>query len=666
MCGIAGFIDFSRRLAHPEPVLEAMHRCITPRGPDDHGIWFDRGTGAGFAHRRLSIVDLSPEGRQPMVSESGRYRIVFNGEVYNFPELRAELEPLGHRFRGHSDTEVMLAAVEQWGIEAAIRRFVGMFAFALHDARERVLHLVRDRVGIKPLYWGWVGPAAGSAHQDLHRSSAPADSIFAFASELRPFLEIPGFERRIDRDALSAYMRFAYVPQPFSIWRGVHKLRPGHLLTIRLDGGAVTSTCWWNARAVAERGVADPLDLSDDEALEGLEARLRNAVELRLVADVPLGAFLSGGIDSSTVVAIMQELSPRPVKTFTIGFTENEYDEARFAREVARHLGTDHTELMLSPEETLATVPLMPEIYDEPFADSSQVPTFLVSRLARRAVTVSLSGDGGDELFGGYNRYLHGDAIWQRLRRVPRPLRRGVGALVGAVPQSALGGAYSAVSRLLPPRYRQRFAGTKFQKLAIMSGARSGDEVYRSLISMWNDPDGLVIDGREPLEMLEAPYAAELPDLVRRMMYADLVTYLVDDILTKVDRASMAVSLEARVPLLDHRVVEYAWRLPLRHTMGDGRGKALLRRVLERRVPRHLFERPKMGFSVPVDEWLRGPLREWAESLLAPDRLRREGFLRPEPVQREWQRYLRGLANHTRPWAVLMFQSWVDRYRPIG
>lgn len=666
MCGIAGFIDFSRQLAHPDAVLDRMHRCITHRGPDDSGIWFDRGTGAGFAFRRLAIVDLSVEGHQPMVSESGRYRIIFNGEVYNFPELRAELEPLGHCFRGHSDTEVMLAAIESWGLESAVRRFVGMFAFALHDTKERVLHLVRDRIGIKPLYWGWTGPGASSNAEDLTRRAAPGGSIFAFASELKPILEIPGFERRVDRDALSAYMRFAYVPQPYSIWRGIHKLRPGHMLTVRLDGGATTSTCYWNARAVAERGVAEPLQVDDAEALAGLEARVRNAVEMRLVADVPLGAFLSGGIDSSTVVACMQELSSRPVKTFTIGFDEHAYDEARYARRVAQHLGTDHTELMLSPDETRATIPLMPEIYDEPFADSSQIPTYLVSKLARSQVTVSLSGDGGDELFGGYNRYLHAESIWNGMRRIPRPLRRGAGAMFGAMPQSALSGVYSAVSRFLPSSYRHPFAGTKFQKLALMSGARNGEEVYRSLVSMWIDPDSLVIDAREPTAMLEQGTSAELPDLMRRMMYADLLTYLVDDILVKVDRASMAVSLEARVPLLDHRVVEYAWRLPMRYKLADGVGKVLLRRMLARRVPNELFERPKMGFSVPVDEWLRGPLRDWVETSLDSDRLRRDAFLRPEPISHEWQRFKRGLGNHSRVWAVLMFQSWMDRYRPTA
>lgn len=665
MCGIAGFIDVSRQLAHPRPVLEAMHQCMAPRGPDDSGIWFDPGTGVGFAHRRLSVVDLSPEGHQPMRSESGRYHISYNGEVYNFAELRAELEPAGHHFRGHSDTEVMLAAFEAWGVEAAVRRFVGMFAFALFDAREGVLHLVRDRIGIKPLYWGWTGPGASPVHEDLSRRSAPSGSIFAFASELRPFLEIPGFERRVDRDALSAYMRYAYIPQPSSIYRGVHKLRPGHILTVRVVDGATSNTCYWNARAVAERGVQVPLTIGDDEALEGLEARVRNAVELRMIADVPLGAFLSGGVDSSTVVAMMQSLSPRPVKSFTIGFADEMYDEARFAREIARHLGTDHTELILSPQEALETIPRMPEIYDEPFADSSQIPTYLVSRLARTKVTVSLSGDGGDELFGGYNRYIHGDAIWRRMKPIPRPLRRAAGGIVGAIPQSALGGVYSAVSRFLPSRYRHRFAGTKFHKLAIMSGARSGDEVYRSLISMWIEPDALVIGGREPMSLLEAPYAAELPDLMRRMMYADLITYLVDDILVKVDRASMAVSLEARVPLLDHRVVEYAWRLPARFKHHGDRGKILLRRLLEKFVPREMFERPKMGFSVPIDEWLRGPLRDWAESLIAPERLRSGGFLRPEIVRREWERYLRGLGNHTRIWAVLMFQAWAERYRPV-
>lgn len=636
-------------------MLEAMHRCISYRGPDDSGVWSDRDTGIGFAHRRLSVVDLSPEGHQPMLSESGRFRIIFNGEVYNFAELRAELEPAGHRFRGHSDTEVMLAAFEEWGLEASIRRFVGMFAFALYDAKERVLHLVRDRLGIKPMYYGRVG------------AGAPDRALFAFASELKPFLELPGFERRVDRDALAAYLRFAYVPGPSSIYRGISKLPAGHLLTLRLTDGAVSTTCYWSARAIAERGVADPLELRDDEAIEALETRLRSAVELRMIADVPLGAFLSGGIDSSLVVALMQSLSPRPVKTFTIGFESDRYDESRYAERIARHLGTAHTTLMLSPQETLATVPLLAELYDEPFADSSQIPTYLVSKLARTKVTVSLSGDGGDELFGGYHRYLYAQRIWRRMQPVPRPLRLAMGAMAGAVPRSVWNFMIGAVSPLLPQRHRFRLPGEKVHKLALMARAKNGDDIYTSLVSTWMDPNSVVIDGREPGVVLpDASRRAVLPDLLRRMMYTDLVTYLVDDILTKVDRASMGVSLEARVPLLDHRVVEFAWRLPMNLKFRDGDGKFLLRQLLARHVPREMFERPKMGFGVPVDDWLRGPLRDWAESLLAPARISREGFLRPEPVQQEWQRYLRGSGNHNCIWTVLMFQAWVDRYRPTG
>lgn len=655
MCGLAGFVDFSRTLRAPPSVLEAMHRSIAHRGPDDSGIWFDAASGIGFAHRRLSIVDLSPEGHQPMVSESGRFRIIFNGEVYNFAELRAELEPAGHRFRGHSDTEVMLAAIEQWGLEPALRRFVGMFAFALHDAQERVVHLVRDRLGIKPMYYGWVG------------DGGPGRALFAFASELKPFLELPGFERRVDRDALAAYLRFAYVPAPDSIYRGVKKLTPGHLLTLRLADGSISTTCYWSARAIAERGVSDPLVLSDDEAIDGLETRLSSAIELRMIADVPLGAFLSGGIDSSLVVALMQRLSPRPVKTFTIGFEDDAFDESRYAERIARHLGTDHTTLILSPQETLATVPKLPDLYDEPFADSSQIPTFLVSQLARRKVTVALSGDGGDELFGGYHRYQYVQSIWRRMKPLPRPLRASLGSVAGAVPQGAWDSVFRAASPLLPRRLRHRLPGQKVHKLAMMAGARDGDEVYRSLVSAWSDPNEVVIDGHESGAVItDATRRAELPDLLRRMMYADLVTYLVDDILTKVDRASMGVSLEARVPLLDHRIVEFAWRLPTAFKIRDGQGKYPLRRVLERHVPRDLFERPKMGFGAPIEEWLRGPLRDWAESLLSQDRLTREGFLRPAPIRQEWERVQRGIGNHNRIWAVLMFQAWVERHRPTG
>lgn len=654
MCGLAGFVDFSRSLREPLPLLERMHRCIQHRGPDDSGIWFDAATGIGFAHRRLSIVDLSAEGHQPMVSESGRFRTIYNGEVYNFLELRDELEASGHRFRGHSDTEVMLAAFEQWGVEPAVRRFVGMFAFAVHDAREGLLHLVRDRLGVKPMYYGHIG-------QDGRRGT------FVFASELKPILEVPGFERRVDRDALSAYLRYAYVPAPRSIYQGVSKLTPGHMLTLRLVDGSTSLSCYWSARAMAERGVRDPIELSDEAAVESLSGQLSQAIELRMVSDVPLGAFLSGGIDSSLVVAFMQRHSSRPVKTFTIGFQDANYDEARYAERVAKHLGTDHTSLTLAPEEALAMIPRMPELYDEPFADSSQIPTFLVSRLARTKVTVSLSGDGGDELFGGYNRYFHGVSIWNRMAKVPRPLRAGVAALSSVVPEGLWELAGRAARPLLPAQHRHTRPGQKVRKLEVMARAHTGEEVYRNLISMWLEPDDVVKGGHEPRDFIpDAERRAEIPDLMRSMMYTDLLTYLVDDILVKVDRASMGVSLEAREPLLDHRLVEFAWRLPVHQKVRDGKGKFLLREVLAQHVPRDLFERPKMGFSLPVDEWLRGPLRDWAEALLRPERLEREGFFHPAPVLAEWRRYLSGLGSHPRIWAVLMFQAWVERYRPVG
>ncbi|MBX3354342.1 MAG: asparagine synthase (glutamine-hydrolyzing) [Phycisphaeraceae bacterium] len=655
MCGLAGFVDSIGSLSDPAIVLEAMHRSIAHRGPDDSGTWFDRATGIGFAHRRLAIVDLSAEGHQPMLSEHGRFRMVFNGEVYNFRELRAALEPLGHRFRGHSDTEVMLAAFEEWGVEAAVRRFVGMFAFAVHDAKEGLLHLVRDRLGVKPLYYGWIG--------DGGRDRA----IFAFASELKALLEIPGFERRVDRDALSSYLRFAYVPGPRTIYRGISKLVPGHLLTRRIPSGETTLSCYWSAREMALAGVNEPLQLSDAEAVEALDAHVSDAISLRMVADVPLGAFLSGGVDSSLVVATMQRLSSRPVRTFTIGFEDAAYDEARYAERVARHLGTDHTTLMLSPAETIETIPRIPDLYDEPFADSSQIPTFLVSRLARSKVTVSLSGDGGDELFGGYNRYFHGHGIWQRMERLPLGLRRGLASLADWMPERLIDTVGGAIRPLLPKAYQQKRPAQKVRKLALMARSTSGEAVYRNLVSMWLNPDHAVIDGHEPSDFIHEPeLRALMPDMMRQMMYTDLLTYLVDDILTKVDRASMGVSLEAREPLLDHRLVEFAWRLPLHQKIRNGHGKFVMRELLARSVPRENFERPKMGFSLPIDDWLRGPLREWAESLVEPSRLAREGFFRPESVQAELRRYLSGLAGHPRIWAVLMFQAWVDRYRPVG
>ena len=648
MCGITGLWT-GRRLGSPlGETVRRMAGALSHRGPDDDGVWTDEGAGLALGHRRLSILDLSPEGHQPMHSQSGRYCIAFNGEVYNFAEIRRELEGAGaaSSFRGHSDTEVMLAAVEAWGVEGAVRRFVGMFAFALWDREERVLHLVRDRLGIKPLFYGWAGGA------------------LLFGSELKALRAFPGFAAEIDRGALALYLRHSYVPAPYSIYRGIGKLPPGCILSLRAaDDREARPVPFWSAREVAEAGAANPV-ASVEEAQHELEARLMEAVRLRMIADVPLGAFLSGGVDSSTVVALMQAQSSRPVKTFTIGFEEGGYDEAEHARAVAGVLGTDHTELRLTPAEAMAVIPHLPRMYDEPFADASQIPTFIVSRLARREVTVALSGDGGDELFAGYNRHFWGERIWRRAGRIPAGVRRAAARAMTAVGPEAWDRAYARLAPALPPSLRVRHPGQQLHKLAGILPADSPEGMYRLLTSHWGDPP-LVRGGAEPPTLLtDAAAQAGLADFTSRMTYLDLVTYLPDDILTKVDRASMAVGLEARVPLLDHRVVEFAWRVPVSMKVRDGQGKWLLRQVLYRHVPRELIERPKTGFGVPLDAWLRGPLRDWAESLLDERRLREEGFLEPAPVRRRWEEHLSGRRSWQHHlWDVLMFQAWLEAER---
>jgi asparagine synthase (glutamine-hydrolysing) len=651
MCGIAGFIKLKRRDVSPDACLRAMTASITHRGPDDEGHWIDNEAGIAFGHRRLSIVDLSPAGRQPMASASGRYRLCYNGEIYNFLELRETLESSGHEFRGHSDTEVMLAAFEHWGVERAVKNFVGMFAFALWDERERLLHLVRDRAGEKPLYYGWAGGA------------------FLFGSELKALCAHADWKGEIDRNALALYMRYNYIPTPHSIYRGIRKQIPGTILSLKIKGleaGAVpVETVYWSAEEIAGKGVADPFDGTEAEASDALDAALRDSIRRQMVADVPLGAFLSGGIDSSTVVALMQAESARPVKTFTIGFVETEYNEAADAKRVASHLGTEHTELYLKPEDALAVIPSLPTIYDEPFSDSSQIPTFIVSQLARRSVTVCLSGDGGDELFGGYRRYVEGESLWNKVKLLPLPLRRTLAAGIEKTPVSTLDLLFSGLGARL-----DRFGGTssignKMHTLAGLMNVSSSSEFYQHLVSQWKEPCDVVLDSREESTASMSPrYARSLTDFTQRMMLMDTVSYLSDDILVKVDRASMAVSLENRVPFLDHRVIEFAWRVPMRMKVKDGKGKWLLRQVLGRYLPQELIERPKMGFSIPLDRWLRGPLRDWAESLLNERRLSEEGFFDPQPIRRMWAEHLSGHRNRQYYiWSVLMFEAWLERVR---
>jgi asparagine synthase (glutamine-hydrolysing) len=654
MCGIAGFVQFrSADAAELRNHARRMADQLEHRGPDDAGYWSDPRAGVGLGFRRLSIIDLSPAGHQPMCSESGRYVMIFNGEVYNFAELRAELEPLGHRFRGHSDTEVMLAAIEQWGIAAATQRFRGMFAFAVWDGRDRVLHLVRDRLGIKPLYYGFGGDAG--------------TRVLLFASELKAVRAYPGFAPGIDRDAIAVYLRHGYIPAPYCIYRGFAKLSAGCIVSFNCSGSAPEEAkprAYWSFRDVAGQGAREPFAGSEDEARIELERLLQESVRLRMIADVPLGAFLSGGLDSSTVVALMQAQSTRPVKTFTIGFEESDFNEARHAHRVAEHLHTDHHELYVTPEEARAVIPRLPSMYDEPYADSSQIPTHLVSALARRAVTVTLSGDGGDELFGGYNYYANAGPLLRRIRRYPHSLRRmaSAGAMLVRV------GTYNRLlrGRRVAPGFTGR--GTGGQRIHKAAQAlRAGDlcDLHRAFSTHWDRPERVAIGAHEPPTVFtDAALRPALSEPAAVMMANDALMYLPDDILTKVDRASMAVSLEARVPILDHHVVEFAARVPVELKIREGKGKWLLRQVLYRYVPERIVERPKMGFSVPVGVWLRGPLRDWAESLLNEDRLRQEGFLEPQPVRRVWREHLEGDVNAPEClWDVLMFQAWLETWK---
>ncbi len=651
MCGLAGFW---RPGATPEgAVLTAMTDAIRHRGPDADGHWLDVAGGVALGHRRLAILDLTPAGAQPMVSACGHYVIAFNGEVYNFEEIRAELSRSGAApaWRGHSDTEVMLAAIAAWGLEAALKKFVGMFAFALWDRQNRTLALARDRLGEKPLYYGWAGAS------------------FLFGSELKALRAHPDCPTEINRDALTLLLRHNAVATPYSIYRGVYKLPPGTWLSLTERDATARAlpspVAYWSARAVAEAGQRNLFQGSEGEAVAELERMLGQAVDGQMVADVPLGAFLSGGIDSTTIVALMRAQSTRPVKTFTIGFNEAGYNEAEHAHAVARHLGTEHTELYVTPQDAMDVIPHLAEIYDEPFADSSQIPTFLVSRLARSHVTVSLSGDGGDELFGGYNRYFWARNLWRKLAWLPRPLRAALAGALTALPPVAWNAAFQKLGRWLPAGLRYASPGDKLHKAAEILAVRSPEEIYLGLVSHWKTPTQLVPGSHEPSTLLtDLGQQADLPNFEHRMMYLDMVTYLPDDILTKVDRAAMAVGLETRVPLLDHRVVEFAWTLPLDMKIRHGQGKWLLRQVLYRHVPRSLMERPKMGFGVPIDHWLRGPLKPWAEALIEPARLTREGVFDSAPIQRKWAEHQAGRRNWSYYlWDVLMFQSWLEEWR---
>lgn len=619
-----------------------MVAIIQHRGPDGDGVWTDGEAGVALGHRRLAIIDLSPAGHQPMISPSGRYVLVFNGEIYNHLALRQALP--GVSWCGHSDTETLLAGFEQWGVEATLQRSVGMFAIALWDRSERALYLARDRLGEKPLYYGW------------------QRGVFLFGSELKSLERHPAFANEIDRNAIALQLRHNYIPAPFSIYRGISKLEPGTWL--RVTASSVSAmpepSGYWSVRETVEQGLANPFAGTDEEAIQLVDSTLREAVAAQMVADVSLGAFLSGGVDSSTIVALMQAQSQQPVRTFSIGFNEAGFDEAQHAKAVAAHLGTHHTELYVTPQQALDVVEKLPFLYDEPFSDSSQIPTFLVAQMTQQHVTVSLSGDAGDEIFGGYNRYMFAPSLWKKMRWVPANFRHGLARLLTSVSPAQWDGLFAGVRPLLPAGLRFAQPGDKLHKLLGVLDVASPELLYYALVSHWASPTDVVLHATEPLtQVTDRARWPAVDSLEHWMMAVDAMTYLPDDILAKVDRAAMGVSLETRVPFLDHRVVELAWRLPLHMKVRNGCGKWILRQVLYRYVPAALIERPKMGFAVPLDSWLRGPLRDWAESLLDEQRLKQDGFFAPGPIRQKWREHLSGRRNwQYHLWDVLMFQAW--------
>ena len=652
MCGFAGFLGGGAEAMRDGAVLlKTMGDTIIHRGPNDAGYWLDIAARIGFAHRRLSVLDLSPAGHQPMHSFSTRFTLVFNGEIYNHLLLRTEIEAAGwsRGWRGHSDTETLLAGFETWGILNTVKRAVGMFAIAVWDHSIQHLILIRDRLGEKPLYYGWQGKGD--------------DAVFLFGSELKALRPHPEFRNSINRGAIMLQLRHNVIPAPYSIYEGIFKLQPGCMVTVSLGERTPSLTSYWSGSETAEDGVATVLSGDENKLIDDLEILLSQAVDQQLLSDVPLGAFLSGGIDSSTIAALMQAQSSLPVKTFTIGFHEAAFNEAEHAKAVAKHLGTEHTELYVTSAEAQAVIPMLPKMYDEPFSDSSQIPMFLVSQLAKQRVTVALSGDGGDELFSGYNRYQITERLWNKVSAVPKPVRGMVALGLHSISPQAWNQVGNACKALLPRSARFADLGDKLHKGAKVLGSDSVDALYLGLVSHWDDPASVVRGSAEPATLLtgDIPRLTGLDD-VQRMMALDMLTYLPDDILVKVDRAAMAVSLETRVPFLDHRVVEYAWRLPQSMKLRNGQSKWILRQVLYRHVPQALIERPKMGFGVPIGVWLRGPLRQWAEALLDKKRLENEGFFFPEMIRKKWTEHLSGARNWEHHlWDILMFQAWYEQ-----
>lgn len=641
MCGIAGCIDLSRSTSTDvlSNLAAKMGEAIAHRGPDDSGVWVDAKTGVALSHRRLSIIDTSTNGHQPMCDASKRYVIVYNGEIYNAPDLKKQLSAV--RFNGHSDTEVLLAAISAWGLEKTLQQCNGMFAFALWDTRDRVLHLARDRMGQKPLYYGLI------------------NNTVLFASELKALHAHPAFQKSVDPEALALYTRYGYVPEPLSMFKGVHKVEPGCYVTLAINNTPAcfkTSTYWSMSAQLNQPTITDQA-----AATTQLKNTLLDAVNIRMQSDVPLGAFLSGGMDSSLIVSMMQAQSARPVKTFTIGFYEKAFNEAGDGARVAKHLGTDHTELMVTPQDAMKVIPSLPTLYDEPFADVSQIPTFLVSQLARENVTVSLSGDGGDELFAGYNRHFWVSSLWERFGRYPSAVKKPVLALLKALPPRAWNALFAMGSPVLPSKFKLSNPGDKIHKLATMLSHNNPDAMYTDLLSMWRQPNSVLLN-TEFANTIPTNDGLSFPDFVHKLLYLDTTQYLPGDILTKVDRASMGVSLEARAPFMDHRVVELAWQLPLSMKAQNNQGKLILRDILKDFIPQSYIDKPKMGFGVPIGDWLRGDLKSWASDLLSPARIQSQGFFDHTMVSKRWHEHVSGKRDWPYPlWNLLMFQAWLDQ-----
>lgn len=645
MCGFAGFLGQPLNENKGKKILMDMGGTLIHRGPDDNGIWIDGNSGIGFVHRRLSIQDLGQEGRQPMHSHTGRHTIVFNGEIYNFRELRSELVNEGFPFRGQSDTEVLLAGITAWGIEKTINRSVGMFAFALWDHQEKLLFLCRDRLGEKPLYYGWQGKS------------------FIFGSELKALKKHPEFLGEINRDSICLFLNRNNIGAPHSIYKGISKLAPASSLFCNGATGKVEIKSYWSLRALSEKSVYSSSSLSDAEALAGLETTLFKSIEDQMIADVPVGAFLSGGIDSSTVVALMQARSGERIKTYSVGFQDDQHDEATHAKRVAHYLGTDHTEIYYQPQDAIDFIPRLPDIYDEPFGDSSQLPSCLISHIARQRVKVALTGDGGDEIFGGYNRHRYVRQIWNGLKTMPLPVRKAIAILLRSPSLSTWQKILDFLQPVVKNSLKISNPGMKIQKFVNILDATSPQEIYRLVTAHWSSPADIVLQATEPNYLQLTPEEWPITDSIEhQLMWIDGMTYLPDDILTKVDRASMSAGLELRTPMLDHRLVEYAWKLPLQMKIRNGSGKWILKQLLSKYVPDSITDRPKMGFSVPIGAWLNDHLRDWAEDLLDESRLRQQGYLDPPKILQKWKQHKSGKRDWGHDiWNILMFQAWLER-----